>query len=73
MGRVQRQRLGDAPEKEELDPAAMPFMVRLQPEAALIASNHSGPVGELAVTPEIQANKLERIVPIRQVGGLHHR
>ena len=25
------------------------------------------------VTREIQANKLERIVPIRQVGGLHHR
>jgi transposase InsO family protein len=24
-------------------------------------------------TREIQANKLERIVPIRQVGGLHHR
>jgi hypothetical protein len=28
---------------------------------------------EAPETREIQANKLERIVPIRQVGGLHHR
>jgi hypothetical protein len=28
---------------------------------------------DASVTREIHANKLERIVPIRQVGGLHHR